>query len=126
MFPRGLSMKDMNNAYLHGRVVREPELKTTQNGKLLLVFTLAVNGLAKTADDSNASFFEVEAWEGTAERCAHYLKKGQGITVIGSVLQRRWTTKEGKRASKVSINARLISLDVPYAEANTTAQETSE
>jgi len=113
---------DTNTITLHGRLVKDAELKETksEDPKTLAKFTIATRvrsttyeGNGKDKDKSNASFFDVEAWQAVAKRCANQLKLGQGVTVHGSLVQRRWDDKEDKIQSRIVINADAISFDAP-------------
>ncbi|MCS6983660.1 MAG: single-stranded DNA-binding protein [Leptospiraceae bacterium] len=85
---------------IQGRLVRDPELKTTPSGKTVAVFDLAYLGRYKTdAQGSLVSFLKVEAWEKQAEYVAKNLRKGMEVIVKGDLVQRRWQRADGKKAS---------------------------
>ena len=54
------------------------------------------------------SYFDVFAWERTAELCAQYLKKGRLVRVIGHLKQDRWNGTDGKPRSKASIICTMV------------------
>jgi single-strand DNA-binding protein len=106
-------MEDLNVVVVGGRATRDPELKYTASGTAVANVSIAVNRNRKAADGSSvdeASFFDVVAWERTAEVAAQFIKKGKAITVIGTLKQDRWTTPEGDPRSKVVIHANRILL----------------
>ena len=75
----------MNKVILMGRLVADPELRTTPNGVSVTSFTLAVNRrFAKQGDPVTADFI------------AKWFSKGRQIAVIGSIQVRKWQDKEGK------------------------------
>ena len=80
----------LNKCFLMGRLTKEPELKTTQNGKFVTTFVLAVD---RTKDKTD--FFTCTAWDKTAEFIKQYCGKGQLIVVDGSLRTREWTDKSG-------------------------------
>jgi single-strand DNA-binding protein len=101
----------MNIQQFVGRLVKDPVLKTTVNGKLVMNFTLAYNTPQKTDDSgSTANFLDVEAWEKLADFHAPRLRKGMEIVVLGSVTQRRWKDSEGKTRSNFKLVARAITV----------------
>ena len=78
-------------------------MKTTTTGKNVVSISVAVNGYK----EGDTHFFDVTAWEKTAELISKYFSKGSRILLSGTLQQRTWE-KDGKRQSKVEINARDI------------------
>lgn len=96
----------MNSVNLIGRLTADPEVRYFESGKVIAKFSIAVN---RTKDESD--FFEVEAWEKTAEVVAQYCKKGSQVGVSGSLIQERWKDKTtGTGRSKVVIRCSRIEL----------------
>lgn len=101
--------RTMNIQQFVGRLVKDPMLKTTTNGKLVMSFPFAYNTLSKTDDQgSTANFIDVEAWEKLADFHAPRLRKGMEIIVKGSLKQFRWRDAEDKPRSTFRIIARGI------------------
>ena len=101
----------MNIQQFVGRLVKDPTLKTTPNGKLVLNFPFAYNTLNKTdSTGSTANYLDVEAWEKIADYNAPRLKKGMEIIIMGNLVQRRWKDAEGKTRSNFRSVARAISV----------------
>lgn len=88
-----------NIVVLNGRLVKDPDLRTTPSGKSICNFTIAVDRRGK---DEGADFIDCSAWEGTGETIAKYLKKGSPILIDGRLRQDTWE-KDGKKNSKISI-----------------------
>ena len=59
----------LNRIVIMGRLVRDPELRTTQSGVSVTRFTLAVDRDFKNRDsgEKNTDFIDVVAWRQTAE-----------------------------------------------------------
>lgn len=88
----------MNKAILIGRLTKEPELKSTQNGLSVCSFSLAVERRFKNANgEREADFINCVAWRQTAEFIAKYFQKGQRIAVVGSIQVRSWDDGTNKR-----------------------------
>lgn len=88
----------MNKAILMGRLTKEPELKSTQNGISRCSFTLAVDRRFKNADgERETDFINCTAWRSTAEFITNYFRKGQRIAVVGSIQVRSYETDAGER-----------------------------
>jgi len=94
-----------------GRLVKDPELKETKTGKLVLNFTIAYN-TRRTSDSegSHSNFLPVQAWEKTAEKFSKILKKGMKIIAKGELLQNRWKNEEGKSRSFIHLSVEDIAL----------------
>lgn len=72
----------MNKVFIIGRLVRDPEFRLTPSGIALCRFTIAVDRIPKTEENS-ADFIRVVTWRRLAEICNQYLKKGKLIAVDG-------------------------------------------
>lgn len=90
-----------------GNLCREPELKTTSNGKSVCQFSIAHNSKFKTGDGTmkeDVIYLDCEAWNQTAEAIAKYLGKGRKILVEGFLKQETWNDKaDGKKRSKIKL-----------------------
>ena len=96
--------KSINQVILMGRLTRDPELRTTPNGKSVANFGLAVD---KYGQDSGADFFEIVVWEKLAELVNQYLTKGRRCLVQGRLTQRQWE-QEGQKRSRIEVVANDI------------------
>lgn len=89
----------MNSVSIIGTLGQDPELRYTQSGKAKCSFSIAVrSGKDKT------DWFNVEAWENTAEVIGEYFKKGSRIGLEGSLATDSWES-EGQKKTKVFIRA---------------------
>lgn len=93
-------MSSINSVTLVGRVVRDLEVKTTQSGKSVASFALAVDGYGK---DAPANFIDMVAWGKAAEILAEYAGKGKQIAVTGRIQTRPWETKDGDKRKATEI-----------------------
>lgn len=88
----------MNKAILMGRLVRDPELRTTQNGVSVVSFTLAVDRRFKNAQgERETDFIPCVAWRTTAEFVAKWFAQGQRMAVVGSIQPRSWDDDQGNK-----------------------------
>lgn len=84
----------MNKVIMMGRLTKDPETRTTQDGKTITRFSLAVDRrYVKEATD----FFEMTTFGKTAEFAAKYLKKGTKILTEGTVQNNNYTNKDGQK-----------------------------
>lgn len=94
---------NFNKVILGGRLVADPELKTTQGGVSVTSFRIAVN--RRTKEGSEADFFTVVAWRQTAEFITKFFRKGSNICVVGSLQNREWTGQDGNKRTVTEVQA---------------------
>jgi len=88
----------MNKAVLMGRLVHDPELTTTPSQISVAKFTIAINRRFKNADGKyDADFLNCVAWRQTGEFISKYFKKGNMISVVGTIQTRNYDHKEGHK-----------------------------
>ena len=87
----------LNRVILFGRVVRDPEFRQTQSGIAVCRFTVACDRqfADKQTGKREADFIEVQAWRHAAEFVSRYFKKGDAITVDGSLRNNNYEDKNG-------------------------------
>lgn len=99
---------DINRVILIGRLTRDPELKSTNNGNYFCRFSLASNRNIYNRQTGESrdevGFFDCVAWGKSAETIHKYLQKGRRICVEGNLRWSSWETTDGKKQSKVEIN----------------------
>ena len=93
----------MNTVSIIGRVANEIELRKTQADKSVVSFTVAVDD--GWGENKRTNFFDVVAWNRTAEFVAKYFSKGQMIAVTGSLKTRTWEDKNGSNHKSTEIVA---------------------
>lgn len=86
----------LNKIILMGRLVAEPELKTTPSGVSVCSFRIAVErNYVKSGTERQADFIDIVAWRQTAEFVCRYFGKGQLIALDGSLQTRSYQDKNG-------------------------------
>ena len=95
----------MNKALLLGRLVKDPEIRSISDGKIMATFTLAVN---RKYEKDVADFLPIIAFSKTAEFSEKWLKKGMQIIVAGRIQVRKWETKEGENRYSTEIIAEEV------------------
>ena len=88
----------MNSVQLIGRLTKDPEIRTTQNGIKCATFTIAVDR-PRTNKDGNreTDFLPCVCWRGTAEFAEKWLTKGMKIAAQGSIQTRSYEKDGAKR-----------------------------
>lgn len=82
----------MNSINLIGNICQDVELKTTQSGKTVVQFNLAVN---RPFTKDTTDFIPVVVWNQPAEYLARYARKGTKIAVSGKLTTRKYEDKNG-------------------------------
>lgn len=96
----------MNKVIMMGRMVADPELKTTPQGTTVCSFRIAVDrNYQKKGEERRADFFNVVAWRATGEFVSKYFTKGRMILVEGEMTTRQYTDKNGNPATWYEIVA---------------------
>ena len=91
----------MNKVFLTGNLTRDPEVRYTQTGKATARMGIAVN--QGYGDKQTTHFFNLQAWEKTAEFCQRYLTKGTRVLVEGRLQTYSYEGKDGTTRSGVDI-----------------------
>ena len=91
----------INSIVLAGNVVADPESRSTQTGKAIATFRLAVNN---PINDKDVVYIDVDTWEKQADFVTNYVKKGSAVSVVGRLKQDSWE-KDGKKQSKILVVA---------------------
>lgn len=84
----------MNKIFLCGYLTKEPEVRYTKTGKALARCTIAISRFARKGEKPETDFFNLEAWEKTAEFIGRYFNKGSKILIVGR-LQNNIYEKDG-------------------------------
>lgn len=93
----------MNSCNFVGNLTRDPEYRTTQTGKPVVNFSIALSNRVKQSDGSykdNPIYIDFEAWDQQADFINQYFKKGSCIVVESSVKTDSWEDNEGKKRVK--------------------------
>lgn len=102
-----------NTLTITGNLTRQPETRVSPSGgQSRTIFGIAYNERRKNQQtgqwDERPHFFEVTVFGGQGEWIAQNLGKGDPITIVGSLEQRRWQDQQGQNRELVSIIARDV------------------
>lgn len=98
----------MNLAIIHGRLGKDPEVKTTQGGAKIAKFSVATSERVKQRDGTykeETEWHNVVVFGKTAENCGQYLEKGREVLVEGRLKTSSWENEQGKKQYRTEINA---------------------
>lgn len=100
----------LNRVILMGRLVSDPELKTTNTGISVTSFSIAVDrNYVKSGEERKADFFNIVCWRSTAEFVCRFFGKGSLIAVDGQLQNRTYQAKDGTNRTVVEVVADNIS-----------------
>jgi single-strand DNA-binding protein len=105
----------MNNVCLSGNITKPIELRSTQSGKQVASFSLAIN-----ESKDHTEFVNCVAWDKTAELINQYCQKGDRLACVGRLQTRKWE-KDGQ--TRYATEVIVSSFDFPpkRAESHTPA-----
>lgn len=84
----------MNKVCLVGRMCADVELRSTNTGKSVCDFALAVDRKGK---DAGTDFIDCAAWEKIAEFISRHFSKGSRIAITGRLQTRNYEDKNGSK-----------------------------
>lgn len=100
----------LNVVALMGRLVADPQLRQTTTGKNVASFRVAVDRGRKDANGQNqADFFDIVAWDKSAEFVCRYFQKGSMIAVEGRLQSRNYQDKSGSNRTAIEVVASNVS-----------------
>ena len=100
----------INRVVLMGRLVADPELKTTNTGISVTSFRIAVDrSYVKAGEQRQADFFDIVAWRSSAEFVCRNFSKGSLIAIDGQLQSRQYQTKDGQNRTAIEVVADNVS-----------------
>ncbi len=96
----------LNRIIICGRILYDPELKTTANGTHYISGTIAVERDFKGQDgERGTDFINYSAWRGTAEFINQYFSKGRMIILDGTLQTRPYKNRDGDMVKHIEVVA---------------------
>ena len=100
----------LNVVALMGRLVYDPELKTTPSGINVCSFRIACDrSFTRQGEQRQADFIDIVAWRQTAEFVSKYFQKGGMIAIEGSLQTRQYQDKNGNNRTATEVLASQVS-----------------
>lgn len=91
----------MNKVILCGNLTKDPDVRYTQNGKAMARMSIAIN--QGYGDNKTTEYFNLVAWEKTAQLCEKYLHKGSKVLVEGRLKNNNYEDKKGVKHYAVDV-----------------------
>ena len=97
----------LNHITIMGRLVADPEMRTTPSGAAVTTMRLAVDRdfKNKQTGEKEADFITVVAWRQTAEFVSRYFTKGRMAVVEGRLQIRTYTDRDGNKRTAAEVVA---------------------
>ena len=104
----------LNQIVIVGRLVRDPELRQTENGKKVTNITLAVPRSYKNSNGQyETDFVDCVLWTGIAENTTEYCRRGDILGVKGRVQTRVFESEDDKKKYVTEVVAEKVSFLSP-------------
>ncbi len=104
---------DLNKVMIIGRVVEDPELRTTPSGQAVCSMRIATNRTWKDPQGQRheePEYHTAVLWRRLAEIASQYLKKGALVYVEGRLQTRSWQDASGVKKYRTEIVAERMQL----------------
>lgn len=95
----------MNNIVLLGRLTKDADIRSTQSGKVVASFTLAVDRPYTQNGKREVDFIACQIWGKSAEVLGKSVHKGQRILLEGRLQIRQYTDKNGNKRTAAEVVA---------------------
>lgn len=100
----------LNVVAIMGRLVADPELRTTPAGHSVCSFRIACDrSYVQQGQERQADFIDIVAWRQQADFVSKYFQKGSMIAVEGRLQTRNYQDKNGNSRTAVEVVANNIS-----------------
>ena len=107
----------LNVVAIMGRLVADPELRTTTQGTNVCSFCIACDrNFARQGEQRQADFIDIVAWRQQAEFVSKYFQKGSLIAIEGSLQTRQYQDKNGNNRTAIEIVASNINFVTPKSQ----------
>lgn len=97
---------DLNNVFVVGRMVGEPEMVVDKDDLKIIAFSIANNRVSSKKEI--VSFFNCQAFGKLASVIKQYCHKGDRVGINGRLQQKTWQKKDGSRGYDVCIMVQEI------------------
>jgi len=105
-------MASFNQVTLVGNMVRDPEIRSLQNGTQIAKFTIGVTRKWQTENGEKkeeATFIDIDTFGKVASVVEKFLRKGDPVLVEGRLKMEQWE-KDGQKRSKLIVVANSLQL----------------
>ena len=104
---------NLNKAILVGRLVSDPEVRSTPGGQTVCSFRLATNRMWTDKNgqkQQTTEYHNIVLWRRLAEIASQFLTKGSLVLIEGSINTRSWQDTSGNKKYRTEIIAQMLQL----------------
>ena len=104
--------RDLNKVMLIGRLGKDPEVNSTQNGTAVATLSVATTNSVKRGDkwEDETEWHRVVAWGRLAEVASEYMTKGTLVFIEGRLKTRAWEDRDGNKRHVTEIVAATLNM----------------
>lgn len=107
-----------------GRLVADPELRFTPNGKAVATFRFAENDSRRNEqgqwEDGDSTFLTGTVWGQAAENLVESVEKGDMLLIVGRLAQRSYETEQGEKRTVYEVKVIDVGPSTKFATAKVT------
>lgn len=103
----------LNKVILIGRLVVDPETRSTASGQTVCSFRLATNRVwtdKAGQKQEKTEYHNIVLWRRLAEIASQYLKKGSLVLIEGRIQTRSWQDQSGNKRFRTEVIAERMQL----------------
>ena len=112
----------INRVIISGNLTRDPELRSTASGTMVLCFGVAVNDRRKNQQtgewEDYPNFIDCTMFGARAESLSRFLSKGTKVAIEGKLRWSQWE-REGQKRSEIEV----IVEEIEFMSSRTRADE---
>jgi single-strand DNA-binding protein len=102
---------------LVGRLGDDPQIRFTQGGKSVASFSMVTSKSRKNEqtqqwEESETTWYRVEAWDAFGESIVESLAKGDAVIVVGRLFTESFTGKDGNQRTSLKVAAYSVGPDL--------------
>lgn len=116
----------LNSIVLVGRLTKDPEVVSTQQGGQVTTFSLAFKQGVNADGSEDTGFVNCKAFSTLSSICAEWLSKGDKIAVEGRIQLRKFVRKDGSNGLDPTILVNNLEFIDVLKSGNTEEQENQE
>lgn len=97
----------INKVFISGNLTRDPEMRTTQGGTVVMGLGVAVNDRRKNPNTGQwedvPNYVDCTMFGNRASAVSQYLTKGTKVTIEGRLRWHQWQDQNGNNRSKLDV-----------------------
>lgn len=117
---------NLNKVILVGRVVADPEIRSTPSGQQVCSFRMATNRVWKDKENQrqeSTEFHNIVLWQNLAEIASRFLTKGSLVLIEGRLQTRSWEDSSGNKRYRTEVIGERMQLGPRAAGKEIPAEE---